>query len=127
MQRARIDDAGFADQVIFDGEFMADEYQIVLLLVEQSADDLAVIAVDGDDPFSLIFEIGDQPEALDANAVAVAHQPHAVGVLIPPDKAAWHAAERIEYVSSADIAEDPCNKSLTLEQMVQGFDAPECK
>jgi N-acetylmuramoyl-L-alanine amidase len=28
--------------------------------------------------------------------------------------------------SSADIAEDPCNKSLTLEQMVQGFDAPEC-
>jgi N-acetylmuramoyl-L-alanine amidase len=29
--------------------------------------------------------------------------------------------------SSADIAEDPCNKSLTLEQMVQGFDAPECK
>jgi N-acetylmuramoyl-L-alanine amidase len=29
--------------------------------------------------------------------------------------------------STADIAEDPCNKSLTLEQMVQGFDAPECK
>ena len=29
--------------------------------------------------------------------------------------------------SSADIVEDPCNKSLTLEQMVQGFDAPECK
>lgn len=28
--------------------------------------------------------------------------------------------------STADIAEDPCNKSLTLEQMVQGFDAPEC-
>ena len=29
--------------------------------------------------------------------------------------------------SSADITEDPCNKSLTLEQMVQGFDAPECR
>jgi N-acetylmuramoyl-L-alanine amidase len=29
--------------------------------------------------------------------------------------------------STPDIAEDPCNKSLTLEQMVQGFDAPECK
>jgi hypothetical protein len=28
--------------------------------------------------------------------------------------------------SAGDIAEDPCNKSLTLEQMVQGFDAPEC-
>jgi hypothetical protein len=28
--------------------------------------------------------------------------------------------------SAADVAEDPCNKSLTLEQMVQGFDAPEC-
>jgi N-acetylmuramoyl-L-alanine amidase len=27
--------------------------------------------------------------------------------------------------STADIAEDPCN-NLTLEQMVQGFDAPEC-
>jgi hypothetical protein len=29
--------------------------------------------------------------------------------------------------STADVTEDPCNKSLTLEQMVQGFDAPECK
>jgi hypothetical protein len=28
--------------------------------------------------------------------------------------------------SAADVAEDPCNKNLTLEQMVQGFDAPEC-
>lgn len=28
---------------------------------------------------------------------------------------------------TADVTEDPCNKSLTLEQMVQGFDAPECK
>jgi hypothetical protein len=28
--------------------------------------------------------------------------------------------------SSADVTEDPCNKNLTLEQMVQGFDAPEC-
>ncbi len=28
--------------------------------------------------------------------------------------------------STADIAEDPCNKNLTLEQMVQGYDAPEC-
>ena len=28
--------------------------------------------------------------------------------------------------SAADVTEDPCNKSLTLEQMVQGFDAPEC-
>jgi hypothetical protein len=27
--------------------------------------------------------------------------------------------------STADITEDPCN-NLTLEQMVQGFDAPEC-
>jgi hypothetical protein len=29
--------------------------------------------------------------------------------------------------SSADVTEDPCNKNLTLEQMVKGFDAPECK
>jgi hypothetical protein len=29
--------------------------------------------------------------------------------------------------STADVTEDACNKSLTLEQMVQGFDAPECK
>jgi N-acetylmuramoyl-L-alanine amidase len=28
--------------------------------------------------------------------------------------------------SASDVSEDPCNKSLTLEQMVQGFDAPEC-
>jgi N-acetylmuramoyl-L-alanine amidase len=28
--------------------------------------------------------------------------------------------------STADVTEDPCNKSLSLEQMVQGFDAPEC-
>jgi hypothetical protein len=28
--------------------------------------------------------------------------------------------------STADISEDPCNKGLTLEQLVQGFDAPEC-
>jgi len=32
----------------------------------------------------------------------------------------------ISMRSAGDIAEDPCNKSLTLEQMVQGFDAPEC-
>jgi hypothetical protein len=29
--------------------------------------------------------------------------------------------------STADVTEDPCNKSLTLEQMVHGFDAPECR
>jgi hypothetical protein len=28
--------------------------------------------------------------------------------------------------SSADVAEDPCNQKLTLQDMVQGFDAPEC-
>jgi hypothetical protein len=28
--------------------------------------------------------------------------------------------------SSADIAEDPCNQRLTLQDLVQGFDAPEC-
>ena len=28
--------------------------------------------------------------------------------------------------SAADVTEDPCNKNLTLEQMVQGFDAQEC-
>jgi len=28
--------------------------------------------------------------------------------------------------SAADIGDDSCNKGLTLEQMVQGFDAPEC-
>ncbi|HMG56198.1 MAG TPA: N-acetylmuramoyl-L-alanine amidase [Kofleriaceae bacterium] len=28
--------------------------------------------------------------------------------------------------STADVTEDACNKNLTLEQMVQGFDAPEC-
>jgi len=29
--------------------------------------------------------------------------------------------------STADVTEDRCNKNLTLEQMVKGFDAPECK
>jgi len=29
--------------------------------------------------------------------------------------------------STADVTEDKCNKNLTLEQMVKGFDAPECK
>jgi N-acetyl-anhydromuramyl-L-alanine amidase AmpD len=28
--------------------------------------------------------------------------------------------------SSASITEDPCNSTLTLEQLVRGFDAPEC-
>ena len=28
--------------------------------------------------------------------------------------------------SSVDVAEDPCNKTLGLPEMVQGFDAPEC-
>jgi hypothetical protein len=28
--------------------------------------------------------------------------------------------------SSADISEDPCNAKLTLQDLVQGFDAPEC-
>ena len=28
--------------------------------------------------------------------------------------------------SSADISEDPCNQKLTLQDLVQGFDAPEC-
>ena len=28
--------------------------------------------------------------------------------------------------SSADIGQDPCNQKLTLEDMVLGFDAPEC-
>ena len=28
--------------------------------------------------------------------------------------------------SSADVAEDPCNEKLTLQELVQGFDAPEC-
>ncbi|HEY1558250.1 MAG TPA: N-acetylmuramoyl-L-alanine amidase [Kofleriaceae bacterium] len=28
--------------------------------------------------------------------------------------------------SSADVSEDPCNQKLTLNELVQGFDAPEC-
>jgi hypothetical protein len=28
--------------------------------------------------------------------------------------------------SAADTAEDPCNTKLTLQDMVLGFDAPEC-
>ena len=28
--------------------------------------------------------------------------------------------------SSADVSEDPCNQKLTLQDLVQGFDAPEC-
>ncbi len=28
--------------------------------------------------------------------------------------------------SSADVSEDPCNQKLTLQDMVMGFDAPEC-
>ena len=28
--------------------------------------------------------------------------------------------------SSADVAEDPCNQKLGLQEMVLGFDAPEC-
>jgi hypothetical protein len=28
--------------------------------------------------------------------------------------------------SAADVAEDPCNKKLTLPELVQGFDAAEC-
>ena len=28
--------------------------------------------------------------------------------------------------SSADFTEDPCNQKLTLQDLVQGFDAPEC-
>jgi N-acetylmuramoyl-L-alanine amidase len=38
----------------------------------------------------------------------------------------YHDKSGASMRSVADVAEDPCNKSLTLEQMVQGFDAPEC-
>jgi N-acetylmuramoyl-L-alanine amidase len=38
----------------------------------------------------------------------------------------FHDKSGASMRSVADVTEDPCNKSLTLEQMVQGFDAPEC-
>lgn len=38
----------------------------------------------------------------------------------------YHDKSGTSMRSTADVAEDPCNKNLTLEQMVQGFDAPEC-
>jgi len=28
--------------------------------------------------------------------------------------------------SSADTADDPCNQKLGLQELVQGFEAPEC-
>jgi hypothetical protein len=38
----------------------------------------------------------------------------------------YHDFQGTSMRSAADITEDPCNKNLTLEQMVQGYDAPEC-
>jgi hypothetical protein len=38
----------------------------------------------------------------------------------------YHDFSGTSMRGTADVAEDPCNKNLTLEQMVQGFDAPEC-
>jgi len=28
--------------------------------------------------------------------------------------------------SSGEVSEDPCNQKITLQDLVQGFDAPEC-
>ena len=38
----------------------------------------------------------------------------------------YHDKSGASMRSAADVTEDPCNKNLTLEQMVQGYDAPEC-
>jgi len=38
----------------------------------------------------------------------------------------YHDFSGASMRSTADVTEDPCNKSLTLEQFVQGYDAPEC-
>jgi N-acetylmuramoyl-L-alanine amidase len=38
----------------------------------------------------------------------------------------YHDTSGASMRSVANVDDDPCNKSLTLEQMVQGFDAPEC-
>ena len=88
MQRTGIQNAGFSNRVIFDRQLMPDQDEVVLLLVEQSTQDFAVLAVDRDDALAFALEVGDEPQALDADAVPVAHQPHAVPVPITPHKPA---------------------------------------
>jgi hypothetical protein len=90
MQRTGIENANFSDGVILDRKLVTYEDEVVLLLVEESAEEFAVLAVDRDDALAIALEVGDGAEAFDADGVPVAHQPHAVAVPIAPDKPARH-------------------------------------
>ncbi|HVZ19962.1 MAG TPA: N-acetylmuramoyl-L-alanine amidase [Vicinamibacterales bacterium] len=58
------------------------------------------------------------PQAIDANAV------QKVPSNITDD---GNDLDGSSMRSSADVAEDPCNQKLTLNELVQGFDAPDCQ
>ncbi|HEY0190749.1 MAG TPA: hypothetical protein VGC42_06470, partial [Kofleriaceae bacterium] len=69
------------------------------------------------------------------DAAAAAKAPGGGGHVVDQSKAAivpssitddYHDTLGTSMRSAADVSEDPCNKNLTLEQMVQGYDAPEC-
>src|SRR5690242_9268210 len=88
MKRTGIQNSCLPHRVVLDRQLMPDQDEVVLLLVEQASQDLAVIAMDRDDALAFALEVGDGPEAFDADAVPVTHQPHPVAVPVAPDKAA---------------------------------------
>ena len=88
MQGSGIQNTGFSDGVILDRQLVTYEDEVVLLLVEESTEDFAILAVDRDDALAIALEVGDGAEALNADTVPVAHQAHAVAVPITPDKPA---------------------------------------
>ena len=55
------------------------------------------------DSFAGEIEIAHDAEALDTEAVAVAHEPHAVGVAVAPDDAAGDGCEGVKDMSPADV------------------------
>ena len=90
MQRTGIENTNFSDGVILDRKLVTYEDEVVLLLVEESAEEFAVLAVDRNDALAIALEIGDDAQTLDADGVPVAHEAHAVPVPVAPDKPARH-------------------------------------
>src|SRR5262245_24825001 len=85
---------------------MSAQQKVVLLLVDELADDLPIVAVHRDDALAAQLEVGNEPETLDTDAVAVAEQAHAVGIAFAPEEPRGKsAAQRIEDVAPADVAE----------------------
>ena len=122
MHRAGVEYAGFTDGVIFKRKLVAAEQVIVLLLVEELAQELSIVAVDDGDFFLVDIEVADQAKAVDVEAVPVAEQPHAITIAIAPDEGGGQVVgEGVEDVSSTYVAAmDDEGRASRLEDVDRG-------